>query len=128
MPPLAEALKASVPIVAMVQDVPQANRDRNAFQELDHLALFALVSKWVRALDDPARIDDYVDMAFDRRRSGRPGPGRAAAARRRALEPRAGSRQRARAALGHFRSIAPRRPGRGRRGRGPARRSASTRW
>src|SRR5450759_1299646 len=32
---LAEALKASVPIVALVQDVRRTQADKNAFQELD---------------------------------------------------------------------------------------------
>jgi acetolactate synthase-1/2/3 large subunit len=72
--PLAEALKASIPVVAFVQDVPATARDRNAFQELDHIALFNGCSKWVRQLNDPARVDDYVDMAFTAATSGRPGP------------------------------------------------------
>ena len=38
--PLAEALKSSVPIVALVQEVDRPTTDRNAFQELDHIALF----------------------------------------------------------------------------------------
>ncbi|MGD9921540.1 MAG: thiamine pyrophosphate-binding protein, partial [Pseudorhodoplanes sp.] len=33
VPPLAEAMKASIPIVAIVQDVPRSMVDRNAFQE-----------------------------------------------------------------------------------------------
>jgi len=74
VPALAEALKASVPIVAVVQDVPRAFADKNAFQELDHLELFRGVAKWIRRLADVERIDDYVDMAFTAAASGRPGP------------------------------------------------------
>ena len=74
VPPLAEALKASVPVLALVQDVPTANRDRNAFQEFDHHALFASCTKWVRSLDDPARADEYLDLAMTAACSGRPGP------------------------------------------------------
>lgn len=74
VPPLAEALKASVPVLALVQDVPLANRDRNAFQELDHRSLFASCTKWLRSLDDPARTDDLLDMAMTVACSGRPGP------------------------------------------------------
>lgn len=33
VPPLAEALKASIPIVALVQDVERPQFDRNAFQD-----------------------------------------------------------------------------------------------
>lgn len=74
VPGLAEALKASVPIVAIVQDVPRAAVDRNGFQELDHFDLFRGCAKWVRRLSDPARVDDYVDMAFTAAASGRMGP------------------------------------------------------
>ena len=71
---LAEALKASVPIVAFVQDVARAQTDRNAFQDLDHPELFRACSKWVRRVSDLPRIEDYVDMAFTAAASGRPGP------------------------------------------------------
>jgi acetolactate synthase I/II/III large subunit len=74
VPPLAEAMKASVPVLALVQEIPRANRDRNAFQEFDHEALFGSCAKWVRRLDDPARVDDYLDMAVATACSGRPGP------------------------------------------------------
>jgi acetolactate synthase-1/2/3 large subunit len=72
--PLAEALKASIPIVALVQEVARATADRNAFQELDHLNMFAPVAKWVRRIDRADRLEDYVDMAFTAAASGRPGP------------------------------------------------------
>ena len=72
--PLSEALAASIPIVALVQDVPVSTRDRNGFQELNHFELFASCAKWVRRLDDPNRADDYLDMAFVAASSGRAGP------------------------------------------------------
>jgi acetolactate synthase-1/2/3 large subunit len=72
--PLAEALKASVPVVAIVQEVPTATTDKNAFQEFDHLVLFSSCAKWVRRVTTPARAADYVDMAFRAAASGRPGP------------------------------------------------------
>src|SRR5262245_11146279 len=50
---LAEALKASAPILAIVQEVPRANADRNAFQEIDHQALFGACAKWVRRIELP---------------------------------------------------------------------------
>ena len=71
---LAECLKASVPVVALVQDVARATADKNAFQEIDHLALFSGVAKWVRRVALAERIDDYVDMAMTAATSGRPGP------------------------------------------------------
>lgn len=74
VPPLAEALKASVPIVALVQDVERDQTDRNAFQDLDQIALFQSSTKWVRRVTVPERIDDYVDAAFTAAASGRAGP------------------------------------------------------
>ncbi len=71
---LSEALKASIPIVAIVQDVRRTQTDKNAFQDLDHLDLFRGCSKWVRRVSQMSRIDDYVDMAFVAAASGRPGP------------------------------------------------------
>ena len=68
------AQEASIPIVAIVQDVQRSNRDRNAFQDLDHLALFGGCAKWIRRVDSLDRIADYVDMAFTAAAGGRPGP------------------------------------------------------
>jgi len=72
--PLAEALKSSVPIVAIVQEVERNTADRNAFQELDHIALFQGCAKWVRRVTDASRAEAYVDMAFTAAASGRGGP------------------------------------------------------
>lgn len=74
VPGLAEALKASIPVVALVQEVNRPQADRNAFQELDHVALFSGVAKWVRKLVEPSRTADYVDLAFAMATGGRPGP------------------------------------------------------
>ncbi len=72
--PLAEALKASVPLVALVQDVHRQQTDRNAFQELDHIGLFTACTKWVRRVTEASRVEDYLDQAFTVACSGRPGP------------------------------------------------------
>ena len=74
VPPLAEALKASVPLVAIVQEVERHQADKNAFQEIDHKALFSSCTKWTRTLATADRVDDYVDAAFIAAASGRPGP------------------------------------------------------
>lgn len=74
VPGLAEALKASIPVVAIVQDVSRLHTDKNAFQELDHLALFGGVAKWVRRVTEISRIEDYVDLAFAAAATGRAGP------------------------------------------------------
>ncbi len=72
--PLAEALKASVPVIALVQEVQRDGMDKNAFQDLDHIRLFDGVAKWVRRIERADRLEDYVDMAFVAATSGRPGP------------------------------------------------------
>ena len=73
-PGLAEALKASIPVVAIVQDVRRTQTDKNAFQELDHFDIFRGCAKWVKRVSEITRIEDYVDMAFTAAASGRPGP------------------------------------------------------
>jgi acetolactate synthase-1/2/3 large subunit len=74
VPGLAEAIKSSIPIVALVQDVNRPTTDRNAFQEFDHFGLFQSCAKWIRRVTEPDRMEDYVDMAFTIAASGRPGP------------------------------------------------------
>lgn len=71
---MAEALKSSVPLVALLQETPLRNEDRNAFQEFDHVRLFSACSKWARRVPDATRVEDYIDMAITAACSGRPGP------------------------------------------------------
>jgi acetolactate synthase-1/2/3 large subunit len=72
--PLTEAQKASIPVVALIQDVNRSQTDRNAFQDADHIAMFSGLTKWVRRVTEPDRIADYMDMAFTQACTGRPGP------------------------------------------------------
>lgn len=74
VPPLCEAMKASVPILALIDEYSSLEADRNAFQEFDHFALFSSCSKWTRRISHAARLDDYLDMAIVQATSGRPGP------------------------------------------------------
>ncbi len=74
VPPLAEALKVSVPVIALVQEVPSNQTDKNAFQEFDHHALFSACTKWARTVRRADRIDDYLRQAFIAATTGRPGP------------------------------------------------------
>lgn len=74
VPPLAECLKASIPVIALVQDVERDQMDRNAFQDFDQIALFQSCTKWVRRLTVVERVDDYIDAAFTAATSGRAGP------------------------------------------------------
>jgi acetolactate synthase-1/2/3 large subunit len=74
VPPLAEAFTASIPLLAIVEESPRPQSDRNAFQEFDHIKLFESCSKWTRRVDRADRLDDYLDMAIAKATSGRPGP------------------------------------------------------
>ncbi|WP_422688967.1 acetolactate synthase catalytic subunit [Comamonas endophytica] len=99
--PLMEALKVSVPVIALVQDVARDQTDRNAFQEIDHESMFRPCSKWVRRVTDARRIDDYLDMAFVAATSGRPGPAVLMLPADLLLEPAPPASHRA-ASLGHY--------------------------
>jgi len=72
--PLAEALKVSIPMIALVQDVNRDQHDKNAFQDLDHMNMLGSVCKWVRRVDQASRVEDYLDQAMVQATSGRPGP------------------------------------------------------
>src|SRR5258708_5853845 len=74
VPPLAEAYKASIPVVALVQEVERPQLDRNAFQELDHFALFSSSAKWVRRILTADPPNAYVAGAFLAPATSRPGP------------------------------------------------------
>ncbi|HEX6141191.1 MAG TPA: acetolactate synthase catalytic subunit [Geminicoccaceae bacterium] len=74
VPGLAEALKASIPLLAIVQDLPRGRTDKNAFQDLDHGALFQGCTKRILRIQAPERIDDLIDLAIVAATSGRPGP------------------------------------------------------
>ena len=74
VPGLAEDYKAGHPVVAIVQEVPLHDAEKNAFQELDHEKLFEGCAKWIKKIYSADRIEDYVDMAFTAAASGKPGP------------------------------------------------------
>ncbi len=74
VPPLAEALKASIPLLAIVQDVPRLDAGKNAFQEYDHDALFRGCAKWIGRVDFPDRAEQQIEAAIRQATSGRPGP------------------------------------------------------
>jgi acetolactate synthase-1/2/3 large subunit len=74
VPPLAEALKSSIPVLALVEEIPASDEQRNAFQEFDHHALFQSCTKWIGRLSCGERLEDFVDLAMTHALSGRPGP------------------------------------------------------
>jgi acetolactate synthase-1/2/3 large subunit len=75
---LAEALGASVPVVALVSELPAGltpHRYRSAVsQALDQAALLAPVTKWQATVPDAATMPALVRQAFREATAGRPGP------------------------------------------------------
>jgi acetolactate synthase-1/2/3 large subunit len=76
--PLAEAFAASIPILAIISDIPRSWEHRrirgNASQAMNQIDLFRPISKWQTTLTDPQAVDDVVDAAFRIATTGRPGP------------------------------------------------------
>ncbi len=68
------ARQDSTPMVLFVGQVPLAERDREAFQEVDYRRMFAPLAKWVAEIEDVRRIPEYVARAFHLAMAGRPGP------------------------------------------------------
>jgi acetolactate synthase-1/2/3 large subunit len=75
---LGEALGASVPVVALVSDLPARlapHRYRSAAsQALDQASLLAPVTKWQATVPGAATMPALVRQAFREATSGRPGP------------------------------------------------------
>jgi len=68
------AFQDSTPMVLLIGDVAQDARDREAFQEVDFIAMFNPLAKMVQRVDDAERLPEYVQRAFATAMNGRPGP------------------------------------------------------
>ena len=72
-------------MVLFIGQVASDQRDREAFQEVDYRQMFGPgtlgMAKWVGEVHDADRLPEYVGRAFHTALQGRPGPGRAGAAR-----------------------------------------------
>ena len=75
------AFQDSTPMILFIGDVARGDRDREGFQEIDFPAFFAPIAKWAARIEDARRIPEYVARAYRVATAGRPGPGRARAAR-----------------------------------------------
>lgn len=75
---LGEALNASIPVLALVSDLPRplhALRDRGvASQGLDQKALLAPVTKWLAEVPEPEALPELFREAIREATTGRPGP------------------------------------------------------
>lgn len=72
--PFAEAMKAGIPIIAIMQEVDRSHIGKNAFQEYDHKALLGPVTKWFHLVESVDGIEDHLDRAFIAATTGKPGP------------------------------------------------------
>src|SRR5271165_7137964 len=68
------AMQDSTPMLLFVGQIPFAETDRDAFQEVDYRRMFGPLAKWVTQIDDARRIPEVVAHAVDVATSGRPGP------------------------------------------------------
>lgn len=68
------AFQDSTPMLLFVGQVARADRDRDAFQELDYARVFGGLAKWAGEVPSAARLEEYVARALLIARSGRPGP------------------------------------------------------
>lgn len=76
--PLAEAFCSSIPVLAIISDIPRAWEHRrvrgNASQAMEQLAMFSPVSKWQTTLTTPDAIEAVFCQAVRVAVTGRPGP------------------------------------------------------
>jgi acetolactate synthase-1/2/3 large subunit len=68
------AFQDSTPMILFVGDVARGDRDREGFQEVDFLTMFAPLAKWVGRIEDARRIPEFVARAYATAMAGRPGP------------------------------------------------------
>ncbi len=68
------AFQDSTAMILLVGQVPKKNIEREAFQEIDYRRMYGEMTKWVAQIDDPARIPEFINRAFQVAQSGRPGP------------------------------------------------------
>ena len=68
------AMQDSQPMILFIGDVDSRMRDREGFQEVDFIAMFAPLAKWAARIDHADRIPEYIARAYAMAISGRPGP------------------------------------------------------
>ncbi|MGH2450876.1 MAG: thiamine pyrophosphate-binding protein [Candidatus Limnocylindria bacterium] len=72
--PVATALRAGVPMLVVGGQAPSDQVDREPGMSIDGVAAMRPVTKWAAAVSAAARIPEYVEEAWRRMTSGRPGP------------------------------------------------------
>ena len=74
LPGIAEAYKASIPMIALTSDIPLHLEKRNMLTGIDQTALFQGVTKETITITDPSEIPNTIRRAFRLATTGRPGP------------------------------------------------------
>jgi len=70
---LAEAYRSSVPVIVLLDGLPEYMEGKNALYEYDQEALVKPLSKWVGTVSVPAAMPEMLRRAFSVATSGRPG-------------------------------------------------------
>lgn len=73
LPGVAEANKSSVPLILLVNDIPQPSVGRGTLTELPIEELFRPISKRAETLNHVAKLPELVRRAFREATAGRPG-------------------------------------------------------
>jgi thiamine pyrophosphate-dependent acetolactate synthase large subunit-like protein len=71
---VAHAWADGVPVIALGGSAPVGTWGRGAFQEIDQLAMMEPCTKWAARVHHPRRLPEFLDEAFERAMSGKPGP------------------------------------------------------
>ena len=71
---IATAWMACSPVIAISGMHESRLRDRGALQEINQVELVRPITKWVRIVTEPARLSQYIAIAYREAMSGRPGP------------------------------------------------------
>src|SRR5438067_11334598 len=71
---VANAYTDASPLIAIGGSSPRVFYGREAFQEIDQLAVFKPVTKWADRIYDAKRIPEVVATAVRQTMTGRPGP------------------------------------------------------
>lgn len=71
---LANALVDGAPVIALGGSIPVREYGIGAFQDLDQVAAMRPVTKWSERVYETRRIPEYIDIAFRKALSGKPGP------------------------------------------------------
>ena len=71
---VANAWRASSPILVIGGQGPFVNLRKGSLQEMDHVAVMKPITKWADACFETARIPEYIEIAHRHAFSGMPGP------------------------------------------------------